>query len=89
MATRKRMKTYELWRSVSTGSDFFFEVDDACDREALDSDAILVCTIRAASWNEAQQKRYDFMGWGHYKTFEEDMAERGEPIYHQPSSDDP
>jgi hypothetical protein len=36
----------------------------------------LVCIIEASSWNEAQQKRYDFMGWGHYKTFEEETEQQ-------------
>jgi hypothetical protein len=69
-------KKYELWSSESEGSDAFFVADDESARESLAPDAQLICVIDAASWNQAQQKRYDFMGWGHYKTIEEDEAGR-------------
>lgn len=69
-------KKYELWSSESEGSDAFFSADDDSAKESLASDAKLICVIEAASWNEAQQKRYDFMGWGYYKTTEEDEIEQ-------------
>lgn len=70
-------KKYELWSSATEGSDTFFNVDNNSARNSLAADAKLVCIIEASSWNEAQQKRYDFMGWGHYRTFDE-VAEQHE-----------
>lgn len=78
MTNEMENEKYELWSSASEGSDSFFLVDKDSARDGLAPDAKLVCVIEATSWNEAQQKRYDFMGWGHYKTIEEDEAERHE-----------
>ena len=64
---------YELWSSEAEGCDDFFPADSD-NRRHLPPDAKLICVIEAASWNEAQQKRYDFMGWGHYRTIEEEMS---------------
>jgi hypothetical protein len=71
MMNEMENKKYELWSSVSESSDSFFPADNDRTRDSLAADAKLVCVIEATSWDEAQQKRYDFMGWGHYKTFEE------------------
>jgi hypothetical protein len=65
-------KKYELWSSESENSDSFFPAENDSARDLLAPDAKLIHVIEANSWNEAQQKRYDFMGWGHYKTFEEE-----------------
>ncbi len=70
-------KKYELWSSASEGSDTFFNADNDSIRNILAADAKLICIIEASSWNEAQQKRYDFMGWGHYRTFDK-VAEQHE-----------
>ena len=59
---------YELWRSARENSDSFFAADNQGAREMLPPDARLIRVIGAASWNEAQQKRYDFMGWGNYQS---------------------
>lgn len=66
---------YELWESASEGSDSFFPANSQRARETLAPDARLIWVVEAASWNEAQQKRYDFMGCGHYRTIEEEEAE--------------
>ena len=76
MKSEVENKKYELWLSEDEGSDAFFAADNDSAKESLAPDAKLACVIEAASWNEAQQKRYDFMGWGHYKTIEEDEAEQ-------------
>ena len=68
MAIETENKKYELWSSVSEGSDTFFPADNDSARDTLAPDAKLVCIIEATSWNKAQQKRYDFMGWGYYRT---------------------
>lgn len=62
---------YELWSSATEGSQTFCPVDNKSVKAILAPDAKLICVIEATSWNEAQQKYYDLMGWGKYKTFEE------------------
>lgn len=52
---------YELWSSATEGSETFFPADNNSVKAILAPDAKLVCVIEATSWNEAQQKRYDFM----------------------------
>lgn len=69
---KEQTQKHELWSSESESSYAFFPADGD-DRQHLPPDAELLCVIEAASWNEAQQKRYDFMGWGDYRTIEEDM----------------
>lgn len=65
---------HECWSSHSEGCDCFFQADNQSARQMLPSDAKLLFVIEAASWNEAQQKRYDLMNWGHYKTIEEERG---------------
>ena len=67
------MKRYELWRSEDGLRDSFFEAGtgDETNYQLLDSDARLIWTCEADSWDEAQQKRYDFMDWGTYRSPEE------------------
>ena len=60
------MKQYELWRSEAGNSDSFFAADNQSARNLLEFDARLVWTCAAKSWDEAQQKRYEFMKWGDY-----------------------
>jgi hypothetical protein len=72
-----KFQKYELWRSPDGGMDSFFAASASADEqkhERLEPDSKLIWTTEAASWNEAQQKRYDFMGWGHYRTIEEEEA---------------
>ncbi len=42
----------------------------------LEADARLIRKFRARSRNQACQKMYDFMGWGHYTTWAEEMRLR-------------
>jgi hypothetical protein len=35
-------------------------------------------TVEAKSWNEAHQALYDRLGWGRYRTIEEDLGESGD-----------
>ena len=67
---------FELWRSEVEGSDSFFPAPKTAEERVrhLPPDAKLLWTTEAASWNEAQQKRYDFMGWGRYRRVEEDES---------------
>ncbi|BCM89999.1 hypothetical protein IAD21_01850 [Abditibacteriota bacterium] len=65
---------FELWRSEDGGQDSFFPSSISTEERAkqLSPDSKLIWTTEAESWNEAQQNRYDFMGWGHYRTMEEE-----------------
>lgn len=70
-----KLEKYELWRSPDGGSDAFFAANlytDEQKQERIEPGSKLIWTTEAASWNEAQQKRYDFMDWGHYRTIEEE-----------------
>ena len=64
------MKKYELWRTTEKGlADSFFEAGTSDEKrhQLLEPDARLIWTCEASSWDEAQQKRYDFMAWGTYR----------------------
>lgn len=76
MTNQVENKKYELWSSATEDSYTFFPTDNDSIKATLAPDAKLVCVIEATSWNEAQQKQYDFMGWGHYKTFEEEAEQQ-------------
>ncbi len=71
MTNETENNKYELWSSATESSETFFPADNNSVKAILAPDAKLICVIEATSWNEAQQKRYDLMGWGKYKTFEE------------------
>lgn len=73
-----KLERYELWRSPDGGSDSFLAASswaEALEHGSIEPGSQLIWTTEAASWDEAQQKRYDFMDWGHYRTMEEDEAE--------------
>lgn len=65
-----QIERYELWREG--GSDTFFAADNDSVRELLGFNVRLVLVVEAASWEEAQQKRYDFMEWGLYRRVEDE-----------------
>ncbi len=66
---------YQLWHSESESG---YTMAPAGDPHRLNpSDARVVFTCEAESFNEALQKRNDFLGWGEHKPFE--------LPYHEPS----
>ncbi len=68
------MKRYELWRSGAAGlADSFFGAGNDSAHRSFESDAQLIWTVEASSWSEAEQKRYDHMGWGRYRTFDREL----------------
>ena len=67
------MKKYELWRSEDGKRDSFFEAGNQTAYQWLEPGSTLVWTVEARSYNEAQQKRYKYMDWGHYRTIEEEL----------------
>jgi len=56
---------YELWKE-SDGYSFFPE-DNVRMRSLLGAEAVLLLTVEAASWEEAQSKKHEFLGWEPYK----------------------
>ena len=69
------MKQYELWRSEDGLRDSFFQAGDETAYQWLEPSSYLVWTVAAKSYNEAQRKRYDFMGWGTYRSTEEELSD--------------
>lgn len=67
------MKQYELWRSEDGEQDSLFPADNESARELLEPDATLIWVVKAISWEEAQQKRCDYMGWGRNCTVKEEI----------------
>lgn len=61
------MTKYELWYSREDGSLSFFEKADEISRKLLSRDAELIWEVEAQSWDEAQVKKHEFMGWEPYK----------------------
>ena len=59
--------TYDLWRTDAEMSwSLLYRGDDA-NTSRLPSDARIVWTCEADTYEEALQKRNDFLGWGPYK----------------------
>jgi hypothetical protein len=61
----KNSHNFELWRSAD-GVEQFFPADNESARKLLGRDAQPVKTFQASSWEEAQQKRHEFLGLGPY-----------------------
>lgn len=60
------MKRYELWHSAADGEYTFFPADDADLHPDRGEGARLIWTVDAASWDEAQAKKHEFLGWEPY-----------------------
>ena len=65
------LKTYQLWRSDAEGSLTFIEEGTDVHASMLEPDAKLIWTVKATSWNEAQAKKHDFLGWAPYKPMDD------------------
>ena len=59
---------YELWKESNSYS--FFPTDNVSMRALLGSQAVLLWTVEAESWNEAQSKKHEFLGWEPYRPME-------------------
>ncbi len=57
---------YELWKEADGYS--FFPEGNASARALLASDALLIWTVEAADWDNAQTKKHEFLGWEPYKS---------------------
>ena len=56
---------YELWKDSDGYS--FFPQDNASMRSLLGPGAVLIWTVEADSWEEAQTMRHEFLGWEPYE----------------------
>ena len=59
---------YELWYSASTSSYALLYEGDTSSDHVKEPDAKVVWTVEADTYEEALQKRNDFLGWGEYKS---------------------
>ena len=59
---------YVLWHSASESSYTFIHEGDATSDHFRPQDARVIWTVDADTYEEALQKRNDFLGWGEYKT---------------------
>jgi hypothetical protein len=55
---------YELWEDESGVS--FFPASDITFRNLLSPTAKLIWSCEAESWEEAQSKKHQYLGWGPY-----------------------
>jgi hypothetical protein len=63
-------ETWELWELVHEhgGSELtYFRESNERARRALEPTAKLIWTVVASGYDDAMQKRNDFLGWGAYK----------------------
>lgn len=56
---------YELWE-LKNGYEFFPESNISA-KNLLPDDAKLILTVEAGSWDEAQTKKHEYLGWEPYK----------------------
>jgi hypothetical protein len=61
------MKRYELWHSEADGEYTFIPAEDAAPHPDSGTGARLIWTVDAASWEEAQAKKHEFLGWEPYQ----------------------
>jgi hypothetical protein len=52
---------YELWKESDSYS--FFPDDNLRRRSLLGAEAVLLWTVEADNWEEAQSRKHDFLGW--------------------------
>lgn len=67
MIVKSDMKKYVLYKSVAESSYSFFEENDETNMKLLPSDAELTWSVIASSWEEAQAKKHEHLGWEPYK----------------------
>ena len=60
---------YELWEDQERNYSFFPEDNDSA-RDLLPKSAKLIWVVEAASWEEAQSKKHEYLGWEPYKPTE-------------------
>ncbi|MCB1245305.1 MAG: hypothetical protein R3F31_25895 [Verrucomicrobiales bacterium] len=67
--------TYELWHSAIDGCYTFIPSGPGNSRAALEPDALLIWTVEAENWEEAQTKKHHYLGWEPYIPMEEDVTD--------------
>jgi len=61
------MTKYLLYRSDDENSYAFFEEGDERQIRLLPANATLVWSVHASSWEEAQIKKHEYLGWEPYR----------------------
>jgi len=69
------MTRYELWYSEEEESFASFEKVDERNRKLLPADARKIWEVEAETWEEAQIKIHEFMGWEPYKPMNENGSD--------------
>lgn len=64
----KIKEKYELWQ-LEDGYEFFPESNTSA-KDSLSPEAKLIWTVEAVSWDEAQTKKHEYLGWEPYKPME-------------------
>lgn len=59
---------YELWYSESESSCALLHEGGIASDHLKEPDAKVIWTVEAETYEEALQKRNDFLGWGEYKS---------------------
>jgi hypothetical protein len=59
---------YELWADEASGTLSFFPEDSESSRKFLEPGAKLIWSCTADSWEEAQSKKHQHLGWEPYET---------------------
>ncbi len=65
-----RKELWELWEQIhedGCSQLSYFPSSQAQSRKSLPADANLLTKIEAFGYDDAMQKRNDFLGWGKYK----------------------
>lgn len=70
---------YELWHSATDNAFTFFPSDSPPMLGVIEPDARKLWTVEAGSWNEAQTKMHEFLGWEPYIPVEDDEATESLP----------
>jgi len=62
-----KLKKYELWEEEDGRNHSFFPEDNESARNLLSKDAKLIWKVEATSWEEAQTRKHEYLGWEPYK----------------------
>lgn len=78
LSTEGKTTKYELWLSTEECYEYsFFPLENnASARKLLITQAKLIWTVEAQSWDEGCQGRNNFLGWGPYITWSEQFKSK-------------
>lgn len=62
---------FQLWHSPSANAFTFVPAEPPPALSLIEDDARLMWTVEADSWDEAQAKKHEFLGWEPYVPIDE------------------